>query len=259
TSAGSISQAIGAGLPNFDIRRKQDAPIATVQSAPIDDPVLRDRVRSIESFRRTLSPEASNALSYEINQARVPKKFFSTAPLSAPRQGLPDRIARDFLRGNSSIFGLSEPEVEDLKLEGEDNDAGTTFLNYEQQISSITVFHGHVRVVVDSLGQILSVNQGWLMPGYKVKAKPKLKEVAAIKRSFEAVGKQRPESLTLVEERDSVGGRATFANPLGGGYENIVSDLRVMEVDEAARLAWHFYLDVAPSEWYEVCLDASTG
>jgi len=247
------------GLPNYDARHA-DATLEAFQSRSVHDPIVESRMHAIEQFKSGLTEQTRESLRFEINEAKVPKVFFSLAgPLTAASAESPDDVARNFLSANSDVFGLSKSEVRKLRLEGEDNDVGTTFLNYEQQISGITVFHGHVRVAVSQRGEVLSVNEGWVMPGYKVKIKTKTKELAAVQRAFEFAGRSAPDHLDLIEGRDSIGARAKYANPLGEGYSEVLSDLRVMEVDETSRLAWHFYLDVGPSEWYEMCLDANTG
>jgi Zn-dependent metalloprotease len=248
------------GLPSFDARLGSAGEIMSLNLAEAgNDPVVASRLDAIEQFRAQLEPAASDGLVFELNNAKVPKMFFSHAgALSPPSSDTPDQIARDFLARNRRIFAL-ESDYRHLKLGNEDNDAGTTFLNYEQLLEGVTVFHGHVQVVVNSQGQVISVNEGWLLDGYKVMAKPKLKETRAIRKAFEYAGKTIPGNPVLIEGRDEIGGRATFANPIGPDYENIISDLRVLEVEEEARLAWHIYLDVAPGEWYEILLDAKNG
>jgi Zn-dependent metalloprotease len=247
-------------MASFDARLGSAGEIMSLNLAEAaSDPVVASRLGAIEEFRAQLDATASAGLVFELNNARVPKMFFSHAgALSQPASGTPDQIARDFLARNRRIFAL-ESDYRHLKLGNEDNDAGTTFLNYEQQIEGVTVFHGHVQVAVNSEGQVISVNEGWLLDGYTVKNKPRLKETRAIKKAFEYAGKAAPGNLVLLEGRDSVGGIAKYASPLGSAYENVISDLRVLEVEEEARLAWHIYVDVAPGEWYEILLDAKNG
>lgn len=50
-----------------------------------------------------------------------------------------------------------------------------------------------------------------------------------------------------------------FGNPLNPEYEDVLSELNVMRVGGAARLAWHVYADVGPNQWYETLVDAQTG
>jgi hypothetical protein len=246
------------GLPHFDIHESVDQ--AAVQRARADEPEIASRIVAIEDFRGRFDPAAQGSLTYELNEANVPRAFFNyAASLSPPSGDAPDRIARRFLAGNSQIFGLNSADVGGLKLEKEDNDAGTTFLDYEQQIGGVSVFHGHVRVVVNAGGEVISVNEGWLVTGKKVKTKPSLKEVKAIRKAFEYAGKEAPGSLVLIRARQSPGERSVYANPLGSQFEDIISELRVLEVYSEARLAWHIYVDVAPSEWYEILLDARSG
>jgi extracellular elastinolytic metalloproteinase len=259
----TIEQASIVGLPNYDIRREMaenQAGSFSSSGLAIESAAVRARSDSVERFRASLAPSLRDKLQVEFSEAGVPKTFFNyDGPLSAAQSGSPDSVARDFLAINADIFGLDASQVRDLKLENVDNDGGVTFLNYEQTINGITVFHGHVQVAVNSNGEVLSVNEGMIIPDGKVKTKTKLSENKALRKALKYAGREAASSPVLLEQRAEKGERSIFANPLGGGYDNIISDLRVMHVGEKAVMAWHSYVDVGPSEWYEICVDANTG
>jgi extracellular elastinolytic metalloproteinase len=259
----TIEQASIVGLPNYDIRREMaenQAGSFSSSGFAIESAAVRARSDSVERFRASLAPSLRDKLQVEFSEAGVPKTFFNyDGPLSAAQSGSPDSVARDFLAVNADIFGLDASQVRDLKLENVDNDGGVTFLNYEQTINGITVFHGHVQVAVNSNGEVLSVNEGMIIPDGKVKTKTKLSENKALRKALKYAGREAASSPVLLEQRAEKGERSIFANPLGGDYDNIISDLRVMHVGEKAVMAWHSYVDVGPSEWYEICVDANTG
>ena len=247
------------GLPNFDIRSESQERFDI--RAVADDPVVKTRLDAIEAFREELDPSVRGQLKVELNISKVPKTFFNyAAPLSEVNSEAPDDIARDFLSSHSEIFGLNAREIKKLRLESEDNDRGTTFLNYEQTVAGITVFHGHVQVAVNPSGQVFSVNEGYLIPGVSIKTKHKIGEEEALRIAFDQAGSEMPAgTLNVLKERESKGGARTIANPLGKGYEDIISELRVMEVDEEPVLTWHAFIDIGPSQWYEMSIDADTG
>jgi hypothetical protein len=254
-------QATILGLPNFDIRQE----IADIQKTPGlnvsgESEAVKKRLNAIEGFRSRLAPEARDNLRYEINEAGVPKAFFNlSGPLSPPSPGSPDQTARGFLLKHEDIFGLTRREVRRLKLQNEDNDQDITFLVYDQTIGGVTVFQGQVQIAVSSKGEVLSVMEGLIIPGGRVDTNPSLTEIDALAEAFRYVARQAPDSLEMVEVRAARGDRAKYRNPFGSGFEDIMSEPRIMLVGDRGVLVWHSYIEAGSSEWYEICVDANTG
>ena len=253
------ARRIDTTMPDFDIRRDPAGPDLAITA---NTPRTRDRLASIERFRSKMG-SAGEGLQARLNEAGVPRVFFnSNGALTASSKGSPDDIARGFLSENSDVFGLTRRDVRRLKLESEDNDTRATFLNYEQTISNITVFHGHVQVAISDNGEVLSVNEGWVIPDGKVKTKTALSEEEGLAKAFEYAGKPVPSSFEALETRTTRGGRSIFENPVGSSFDNVISDLRIVYLEDREpeeALAWHSFLEVSPIEWYEICVDANTG
>jgi extracellular elastinolytic metalloproteinase len=259
TSASEFSpwQSSIAGLPNYDIRQE----LAGIQQLSATKALeLKSRTDAIESFRAAAAPEARDGLRFEINEAGVPKVFFNlSAALSQPSAGSADQIARSFLRQHSEIFGLTSNEIRRLKLENQDNDQGVTFLNYTQTIDGISVFQGQVQVAIGAAGEALSVMEGLVIPGGAVDATPVLSEGHAINQAFKYSGRQAPDAIETLKARSAKGESSRFKNPLGAGFEDIISELRIMRVGDRGVLAWRSFIDAGPNEWYEIFVDANTG
>src|SRR5262249_8493360 len=216
--------------------------------------------KAIKSFRERFSPDARNRLRVVMNETGLPKTVFNIdEPLSAPRSDQPDTIARDFLVDHPAMFGLDRNQILEMKLMNEDNDQGTTFLNYEQMIDGIPVFQGQVQVAINVGGQVISVNEGLVIPDRGIDTTPRLSEGEGMQRAFLFAGRQAPASLEMMEDRSGKGERAVYRNPFGESRENILSQMRIMRVGSRAVLAWHSYVDVGPNEWYEILIDAHTG
>ena len=232
TSDQSVSvevRRIDAAMPDFDIRRDTAGPDLAITASSIK---TQDRLASIERFRTKMG-SAGEGLQARLNESGVPRVFFnSNGALTASSKGSPDDIARGFLSENTDVFGLTRRDVRRLKLESEDNDTRATFLNYEQTISGITVFHGHVQVAVSDNGEVLSVNEGWVIPDGKVKTKTALSEEEGLAKAFEYAGKEAPSSFEALETRTARGGRSIFANPAGSRSDNIISDLRIVYLED---------------------------
>jgi hypothetical protein len=257
-------------LPNYDIRlagRSEftDVPLNSTADAQIvaqsqQRTAAQTRESSVNNFRARLKPEHARNLRAEVNEAGAMKNFFiDGAPLSDPQWGEPDKVARDFLRQEATMFALSDAAVTELKLNKEDNDEGTSFLDYSQTIGGIKVFEGNVKVAVNRNGEVLSVREGFLVNGQTVNLKPSLKEGKALIKAFEYAGRAVAPSFVATRTRDMRDESSTFANPLSPSLGEVVSELNVVRVGDSARLAWHVYADVGPDEWYEMLVDAHTG
>ena len=259
-----------ATLPDYDVRLDGRGEFTDVdyssrangRSAGVQGATLAAQARAtaIDNFRARLDPETAQNLRAVVNEAGAMKNFFiDGVPLSEAQSDTPDNIARGFLRRQAALFALSNQAVNELKLNKEDNDQGTSFLDYSQTIGGIKVFEGNVKVVVNQRGEVINVRQGFIVNGQTVRLKPALKEAQGIAKAFENAGRAVAASFVETRSRASQSEFASFANPLDANNEDVLSELNVVRVGDAARLAWHVYADIGPDEWYEMLIDAQTG
>src|SRR5215207_4701209 len=170
--------APAAPLPNYDIRLAgrgefADTDVSTrarAQSAVSNgSAAVRSRAAAVENFRASLGAKGSDNLRAEVNEAGAMKNFFvDGAALTGPQADLPDNVARGFLKSRAALFALDAAGVNGLKLNREDKDEGTTFLDYTQTVGGVKVFEGDVRVAVGRAGEVLSVRQGFIVNGQTV-------------------------------------------------------------------------------------------
>jgi Zn-dependent metalloprotease len=267
TSIGPPQVSAGRALPNFDIRlngraefNDMDLSSTSGKQRAMQNAATRSRASAVEQFRSSLKAENAANVRAEINEAGALKNFFvDGATLSEPQSDTADNIARRFLNRHSSLVALSSAGIEELKLENEDNDRGTTFLNYTQTVGGLKVFDGQVQVVVNKNGEVLSVREGFLVDGPPLKRKEAMNEAKAIAKAFEHAGRTVFPSFAEVYSRTSATGMSRFANPLDLNLEEVLSEQTVVRVAGESRLAWHVYAEVGPEEWYEILLDAYTG
>jgi Zn-dependent metalloprotease len=251
-------------LPDYDIRlvdkgefNEFDLNAPAAAPAAAKNAVEQARVSAIDEFRSSLNSQDSRNLRAVVNEAGAMKNFFiDGAALSQPRSDTADNIARDFLNQHAPMFSLTGAK---LRLNHEDNDGPTKFLEYFQTVSGIKVFEGGVQVAVSKNGEVLSVREGFLVPVRKMKVKPALNESEAIARAFEYSGAEVFPSFAETRSRTSVGDSAAFANPVEPQLAEVLSELNVVRINDQSRLAWHVYADVGPEQWYEILLDANTG
>jgi Zn-dependent metalloprotease len=254
-------------LPNYDIRLvgrgeftdNDLSSAAGVQSAK-QNVATQARVSAVDQFRSSLNPDDAGRLRATINETGAMKNFFvDGASLSAPQSDTADNIARGFLKQHASVFALSGADVASLKVVGEDNDRGTTFLKYVQTIGGIKVFEGGVQVIVNRNGEVLNVREGFLVSGQTVRLKPAVNETQGIAKAFEYSGNAVFPSFVQTFSRASKSEPSQFANPISTENADVLSELNVVRVGDTARLAWHVYADVGRNAWYETLVDAQTG
>src|SRR5690349_12915737 len=154
TVTSSPQGSAGRALPNFDIRltdrgefNDMDLSSPSGRLAAMQNARTRSRASAVEQFRSSHAAEKPANLHAVVNEAGAMKNFFiDGGTLSEPHSDTADNVARGFLNRHSALFALSSPGVAELKLENEDNDRGTTFLNYTQTINGLKVFEGDVHV-----------------------------------------------------------------------------------------------------------------
>jgi len=267
TSTGSQKASANRALPNFDARlidrsefNDMDLGSAPGKQAAMQNARARSRASAVEQFRSSLRAEHANNLRAVVNEAGAMKNFFiDGAVLSEPQSDTADNIARRFLARHNSLFALSAASIDGLKIDNEDNDQGTTFLNYTQTVDGLKVFEGQVQVVVNRNGEVLNVREGFLVDGPPLRRRGAMSEERALAKAFEHSGRTVSPSFVENYSRQSTTEMSRFANPLDVNYEEVLSEQNVVRVDGESRLAWHVYADVGPEEWYEILLDAYTG
>ena len=254
-------------LPNFDIRLNDsgefidmDLGSTSGKQAALQNARARSRASAVDQFRSSIAAEKAANLRAVVNEAGAMKSLFvDGGTLSEPRSDTANNIARNFLERHSSLFALPGASGEELLLENEDNDQGTTFLNYMQTVDGLRVFEGQVQVVVNKHGEVLNVREGFLVDGPPLKRKGVMKEAKAIAKAFEHAGRDVFPSFIENYSRTSKSEASRFGNPIDPNLEDVISEQVVMRVGGESRLAWHVIAEIGPEEWYEMLLDAYTG
>jgi len=267
SSIGSQRGSAGRALPNFDVRltdrgefNDMDLNSPSGKQVAMQNALTRSRASAVAQFRASLKAENADNLRAVVNEAGAMKNFFiDGATLSEPQSDTADNIARRFLERHSSLFALSGANIEELKLENEDNDRETTFLNYTQTVGGLKVFEGQVQIVVNKNGEVLNVREGFLVDGPPLQRRGAMSEAKAIAKAFEHAGRTVFPSFVENYSRASKTEMSRFSNPVDLNLEEVLSEQNVVRVAGASRLAWHVFAEVGPEEWYEILLDAHTG
>lgn len=268
SKAASAARRLPPGpLPNYDIRLAGDGEFtdhdlspAAVAKGASQNAATKARASAVDRFRSSLKSGDAANLRATVNEAGALKNFFlDGGSLSEPQSDTADNIARGFLRQHDDLFALSEADVANLAVTGEDLDRGTTFMKYVQTIGGYKVFEGEVQVVVNKYGEVLSVREGFLVSGQALKLKPAVSERKGIAKAFEYAGVAVEPSFVETYSRATKTEMSRFANPLSADNEEVLSELNVVRVGDTSRLAWHVYAEVSRNAWYEMLVDAHTG
>ena len=254
-------------LPDFDIRLgdtgefvDEDVSSTSIKQQGLRSSKSRARASAVEQFRAGLGAEDKHNLRAVVNDTGAMKNLFvDGGVLSEPRSDFVDNIARGFLKTHDELFALSAADVTNLQVTKEDNDQGTTFVDYVQTVGGYKVFEGQVQVAVNKYGQVLNVREGFLVDQPPLTLKAVVSEQKAIAAALEYSGRTVFPSFAETQSRAARGDTARFANPLDLGLEEITSELNVVRVGDESRLAWHIYAEVGPEEWYEILVDAQSG
>jgi fungalysin metallopeptidase (M36)/fungalysin/thermolysin propeptide len=265
-SLGLRQSARTGPLPNYDIRlvgkgefTDYDLSPASAQAGGLNV-AAQARAAAVARFRSKLNPDVAQKLRARANETGAIKNLFiEGATLSEPRSDTADNIARGFLGGNAGLFALRSADAANLRLINEDNDRGTTFLEYAQTVGGLKVFEGGVQVVVNKNGEVLSVREGFLIDGQTADLNPTVDENQAIVKAFGYADRNIDSSLVETRPRNEKSESSAFANPLGTQLEDVLSELNVLRVGNSAKLAWHIYAEIGPDEWYESLVDAHSG
>jgi uncharacterized protein (TIGR03437 family) len=191
------------------------------------------------------------------NRHGLPKTFLREGhALTAPSTAAPEDIARNFLRANRTLFPLTAPEVDGLRLVVKDVSGGAVFLTFNQTLNAIDVFNGQIKFTLNAAGEVVHAGADEVVPELSLSTNPRLSAEAAVIAAFEKTGMAAP-ALSAVAVAQ---GKTGFRNPRGDRFSPITAELAIFPMTAAsARLAYRIFLEAAPESWYEILIDAESG
>jgi Zn-dependent metalloprotease len=234
-------------LPDFDIRETSPTPNAAV---------VEQRLSRLTTFQRD-AEQARLGTRIVPNKYGVPKLYLREGrSLTGPSQLPAAEIVRGFLRSQTDIFQLSANEIDGLRLLVDDSTDNARFVALNQTVNGIDVFNGQIKFTLNKAGEIIQVATGDVVPGVSASSTPRLRADDAVKAAFASIGSPA-RALTTIPGAD---GKTSFANPRGGRYSAITSELVVFPMSaSSARLAYRISLEFDTESWYELLVDAETG
>ena len=222
------------------------------------DATVAQRKAAMESF---LSAERARRPGTRIvlNERGLPKLYLRDGgTLTGTTAGAAEDVAKNFLRAQPAVFGLSGGEIDGLRLTVKDATPEATFLVFNQTLNGIDVFEGQVKFTLTPRGEIVQAAMGEISPGLNLSTVPRLRAEDAVRAALTAAAIRK--TAGALERLSGADRAATFRNPLGGSYGPIRAELCVFALDAAtARLAYRIFLETGPQSWYEMVVDAANG
>src|ERR1022692_1292862 len=178
----SKSASTPAPVANFDARVNGGAALSAAAAArPAASATLQARPPADLAAEVTARGKAAIDFKARIPSATVefspgtlaPENVYSNAgPLTAPSSAPSFDIAKAFLRSESSLYGLSDADIDALDLIGESlSPSGLRMLRVRQVVNGRPVFLSETRVLIDAQGSVLRT-LGALVPGAAAIAEP---------------------------------------------------------------------------------------
>lgn len=236
---------------DFDIR--EQALTAAIQAAAAQEPVaisqlLEQRHAALKDLVSGGGPLSLPGLRVVPNPYGLPHSLSGERlPLTAPSQGAPEQIARDFLRAYEKAFRFDANEVDGLRLIGKDSDQGAVFLTFNQTFHGINVFRGHVKVVLNPAGQVVHAGVADVIPSVTANTSPGLSPEQATRAALLAAGMDP--AIELHETPARPDGKISFRHPKGENNTDITAELVIFPIPPlSARLAYRIFLEVDPEK-----------
>ncbi len=184
-------------------------------------------------------------------QTRTPRTLWSSAPLTAASDDPPREVARRFLRANSAMWRISEPDrAFELSAEVPDAHTGATHVYMNQMIDGVRVFPAVIGVHLNSQRQVMAVHGDVFPLDLRWTAKLTSAQAARAAAKFAGVAFE-PRLRRQIED-------AAVIEP--GPFRSEITVTRtIYAMMNPPRPAYRMLLEKNGTEWYDIIVDAETG
>ncbi len=236
-------------LPDFDARQLVTRHIQT---------------SNVEQKKRALALNDKVILRWN-DEMDLPHALLSlAAPLTPESNDEPVTIAHRFIRDNSSLFAISQSQLDSSRVSAltVDERDGLTRLALEQRVNRIRVFDSEMLLILDKDGRVLSVS-GSFIPQIERRApapSPLMTSEQALSRAAQICGVRLAAPLTATKESLPARERVVFSSEeVDSRSETSLVYYPITRDD--VRLAFQVLLYGVPTvlDSYLILIDAKTG
>jgi hypothetical protein len=219
------------GAPYLDVRDGAQAETVAEQRTAGDAPAGQER--AADALVGGQGPQAT--LDLDPTTGTVRSLVDLSGALTGPSGEAPRDIALAYVREHRVALGLTDADLDTLRLESEaTSPEGLTVVRWHQEIDGVEVFDNGLTASVDRAGRLLSLGGSPLHAPDPNAAAPDLSAGDA-----------------LNELRDSVG------QP--GGRQVSAPQRTYFDVNGTLRLAWRLVWRASPTAVYDAAVDAKSG
>jgi extracellular elastinolytic metalloproteinase len=235
------AQSAGGDKPLFDSRTSD--PVRP--EAPEDPAAIRARDR--------LSARLGRHGVLDIDARTGTPRFVGRLDgyLTGPSGADPGQVALDYVRSQPGVFGLSDADVDGLRLVRRYGAGGTTYLAWAQTWRGLTAFDNGLQAAVSADGRLINVS-GSPLPDLGARSnRPRLSAGGALAEALDDAGRRG-----LAPRATPRGGPDRLTTFSGGHDAHLVlfADRR-----GDVHLAWRVTANAGPGEVYDDVVDANNG
>jgi extracellular elastinolytic metalloproteinase len=184
--------------------------------------------------------------------------------LTAPSTADAEEIARQYIREHTADLGISAPDADGWVLSDRSTSAqnGVTFIYLQQELDGIRVHNAIVNFGIMPDGRVLHVGNR-AVADLRASANtntPAISAADAVAQGAEALGLERPTTLTELENRGGAAQEVLFSDG-GISLDSIPAKLVYQPLANGeVRLAWDIVIaQVNGLHWWQARVDAVTG
>ena len=231
----------------------------TDRSINYDSFDARSRSAQTSAFHEAQSGRAYASGAVQRSGSSFPRSLFDlSGPITGPRSGDAETIARDYLRREITAFQTKGASPFNLPLVAryESAHAGLTHLTFQPSYAGVAYFDSEVQVHVGRDGEIWRVNQKPIAPAPATLSLT-LGPRTAVEAALREIAPEVHPQLRVVDPENGPDRRAVFSGP------DLAGPVRVKQVwfplPSVSLPAWQVYLPVAPLRTYAVVVDDDSG
>ena len=137
-------------------------------------------------------------------------------------------IAREYLKSQRALFGLSDQEVDTMSLLVNDVTPEATYLTFNQTVAGVDVHNAQIKFTLTPKGEITQVASGDLFPQSSLANASRLGHAEAVRAAYRGASVPVPATLSA---RTTSPRKSAFANPGGAQLSPITSEQIVFPLD----------------------------
>ena len=185
-------------------------------------------------------------------------RYLAGEALAGPYGPDPVSAARSFLRDSADAIGLTEAEIERLRIVETFRTHELVTVRLQQMVGAVPVYRGYIRVTVDAGGHVIAFGVDDIVSGVERPVAPRIGPQSALEAAYRSLGLPQPKLLRRTSRPSSPS--TYFANPGGQHLAPIAVALQAFPTSpRQIRLAYSTIVEDRAGDRHEILVDADSG